>query len=300
MNTSFLTKTSLVTAGLTLASLAVGVSPSMAQWNYTMDSFTDGHQAGGIVGSDSVFEFYGMAMMEKDDQIYIGINSNLGLDGANSSLADDGVISYGDLFFNFTGDGLDDANGNLFAINFANRTNSGASEAGVYQNVIGTNVAQQNSGFFHLNHHANTVNNLSVNRFGEGEGARIGDLASDDAYWQSGVNQNYKVINSIASGERIGGINMLEATALASLGLNFDQFSATGTHTFGFSFDRSLLPSGDFIAHIFAECINDGMAMVGNLAEVIDPQPVPEPASVLGLLAVGGLMLKGKRERTAS
>ncbi|WP_159787119.1 PEP-CTERM sorting domain-containing protein [Sodalinema gerasimenkoae] len=302
MNTSFLTKTSLVTAGLTLASLAVGVSPSIAQWNYAIDSFTDGHDASGVVGSNSPFEFYGMALMEDGDNIYIGINSNLSLDGHNFSAASGGVISYGDLFFNFTGDGLDDANGNLFAINFANNTDSGVQEAGVYQNVTGTNVAQQNSGFQHLNHHANTVNNLSVNKTGGGEGARIGDLASNDAYWQSGVNQNYKVINSIASGERIGGINMLEATALASLGLNFNQFGATGTHTFGFSFDRSLLPSGDFIAHIFAECVNDGMAMVGNLADasVVEPQPVPEPASVLGLLAVGGLMLKGKRERSAS
>lgn len=301
MNTSFLTKTSLLTAGLTLASLSLGANPSMAQWNYTIDSFTDGHNAQSRVGSQSEFEFYGMALMDDGENIFIGINSNLSLDGARSNLADDGVISYGDLFFNFTDGGLDDANGNLFAINFANNTNSGVSEAGVYQNVTGTNVAKQNSGFRHLNHHANTVNNLSVNKTGGGEGARIGDLASNDAYWQSGVNQNYKVINSIASGERVGGINMLEASVLADLGLDFGQHNATGTYTFGFSFDRNLLPSGDFIAHIFAECVNDGMAMVGNLADasVVPPQPVPEPASVLGLLAVGGLMLKGKRERTA-
>ncbi|USR92474.1 PEP-CTERM sorting domain-containing protein [Phormidium yuhuli AB48] len=301
MNTSFLTKTSLFTAGLTLASLSLGVNPSMAQWNYTIDSFTDGHNAQSRVGSQSEFEFYGMALMDDGENIFIAINSNLSLDGATSSHAQSGVISYGDFFFNFTGSGLDDANGNLFAINFANNTDSGVSEAGVYRNVTGTNVAGINSGFDHLNHHANTVNNLAVNKTGGGEGARIGDLASNDAYWQSGVNQKYKVVNSIASGERVGGINMLEASTLAALGLDFGQFSATGTYTFGFSFDRNLLPSGDFIAHIFAECINDGMAMVGNLADrsIVDPQPVPEPASVLGLLAVGGLMLKGKRNRTA-
>lgn len=300
MNTNFLTKTSLITAGFTLASLSLGVNPSMAQWNYSMDSSTDGHAIGGIVGANSAFEFYGMAMMEKDGQIYIGMNSNLSLDGANSSYADDGVISYGDLFFNFTGDGLDDAAGNLFAINFANRTNSGVSEAGVYRNVTGKNVAQQNSGFWDLNHHANTVNGLSVNRNG-GDGANMADLASDDAYWQSGVTEDYKVVTSIASGERVGGINMLESTTLASLGLDFAGFGGVGSETFGFSFDKSLLPSGDFIAHIFAECVNDGMAMVGNLADasVVDPQQVPEPASILGLLAVGGLMLKGKRNRTA-
>ncbi len=301
MNTNFLTKTSLITAGFTLASLSLGVNPSMAQWNYSMDSFTDGHQAGGVVGSNSAFEFYGMAMMEKDGQVYIGMNSNLGLDGYNSSLAADGVISYGDLFFNFTGDGLDDAAGNLFAINFANNTNSGASEAGVYQNVTGKNVAGQNSGFNHLNHHANTVNGLTANTSGGGEGATMGDLASDDAYWQSGVDSKHQVTTSIASGERVGGINMLESTTLTSLGLDFAGEGGVGSETFGFSFDRSLLPNGDFIAHILAECINDGMAMAGNLTDpsVVPPQPVPEPASILGLLAVGGVMLNRKRERHA-
>ncbi len=299
MNTNFFTKTSLITAGFTLASLSLGVNPSMAQWNYSMDSFTDGHQAGGIVGSNSVFEFYGMAMMEKDGQIYIGMNSNLGLDGADSSLANDDVISYGDLFFNFTGSGLDDAAGNLFAIHFANRTNSGVSEAGVYRNVTGKNVAGQNSGFTDLTHHANKVNGLSVNQNG-GDGANMADLASNDAYWQSGVTEDYKVVTSIASGQKVGGINMLESTALASLGLDFDSYGGAGSETFGFSFDRSLLPDGDFIAHIFAECINDGMAMAGNLASAdVDPESVPEPASILGLLAVGGVMLNRKRERNA-
>jgi hypothetical protein len=299
MNTNFFTKTSLITAGFTLASLSLGVNPSMAQWNYSMDSSTDGHQIGGVVGSESAFEFYGMAMMEKDGQIYIGMNSNLSLDGANSSHANDGVISYGDLFFNFTGDGLDDAAGNLFAINFANRTNSGVSEAGVYRDVTGKNVAGQNSGFQHLNHHANTVNGLSVNQNG-GDGANMADLASNDAYWQSGINQNYKAVTSIASGQKVGGINMRESTALASLGLDFASYGGAGSETFGFSFDRSLLPSGDFIAHIFAECVNDGMAMAGNLASAdVDPESVPEPASILGLLAVGGVMLNRKRERNA-
>jgi hypothetical protein len=299
MNTNFFTKTSLITAGFTLASLSLGVNPSMAQWNYSMDSSTDGHQIGGVVGSESAFEFYGMAMMEKDGQIYIGMNSNLSLNGYESDGANDDFISYGDLFFNFTGDGLDDAAGNLFAIHFANNTNSGVSEAGVYRNVTGKNVAGQNSGFQHLNHHANTVNGLSVNQNG-GDGANMADLASNDAYWQSGINQNYKAVTSIASGQKVGGINMLESTALASLGLDFASYGGAGSETFGFSFDRSLLPDGDFIAHIFAECINDGMAMAGNLASAdVDPESVPEPASILGLLAVGGVMLNRKRERNA-
>lgn len=300
MNTNFLTKTSLITAGFTLASLSLGVNPSMAQWNYTMDSSTDGHQIGGIVGSDSAFEFYGMAMMEKDGQVYIGMNSNLSLNGSEYLPVADDTISYGDLFFNFTGDGLDDAAGNLFAINFANNTNSGVSEAGVYRNVTGTNVAKQNSGFRDLEDHANTVNGLAANTTGGGEGATMGDLASNDAYWQSGVTKNYQVATSIASGEWAGGINMLEATALTSLGLDFASYGGAGSETFGFSFDKSLLPSGDFIAHIFAECINDGMAMAGNLASAdVDPASVPEPASILGLLAVGGVMLNRKRERHA-
>jgi hypothetical protein len=91
--------------------------------------------------------------------------------------------------------------------------------------------------------------------------------------------------------------------------LNFEQHGASGDHTFGFSFDRSLLPDegGDFIAHLVAECLNDGMALIGKLpkvttrVEVPDPvQEAPEPALASGLLLLGSLgVLKRRTQQKA-
>lgn len=288
MKLQSLSNLSLLAAGATFATLTVNAAPAQAgelyqDWNYAIDSFNDGADAG-TYGANSGFEFYGMAMTERDGKVYIGINSNLGLGGDAGGNPD--VIYYGDLFFNFTGNGLDDANGSLYGIHFdpGADSDSGVSEAGVYSNVTGKNVAADNFGFKSMTTHHNDTP----------DGATMADLSSRDDYFQSGVNEDWKALNSIASGTKIGGIDMLDAVALQAVGLDFGNFDATGSQTFGFSFDRSLLPDGDFIAHVFAECINDGMALEGSLvaSASADPESVPEPASVLGMLAVSGLALK--------
>jgi hypothetical protein len=93
---------------------------------------------------------------------------------------------------------------------------------------------------------------------------------------------------NIKTGTKIGDITLLNNSQLSSLGLNFGNFSATGTSTYGFSFDKSLLKSGVFRGHVFEECINDGTAI-----------DVPEP-SVVALItagAVSGLFLVRRRRR---
>ena len=94
----------------------------------------------------------------------------------------------------------------------------------------------------------------------------MGDLGHDE-YFQQGKRA---VSNSIASGDYLGSISLLDELQLADAGLDFGAVNAgvAGRHTIGFSFDRSLLPDGDFIAHVFAECINDGLAMMGNLEAI--------------------------------
>lgn len=311
MKLQFFSQISGLAAGLTAATLALAVAPAQAGtihngWNYAIDSFDDGYNGyiredgtvDAFIGEDSNFEFYGMAITEIGGQVYVGIDSNLKLGGQASGGASDGAIHYGDLFFNFTGDSLADADGNLFAVHFDVGNDSGVSEAGVYSNVVGQNVTSTNSGFNHLRHHRNKVSN-------KGGTANMGDLGNLDAYFQDTVdgnwsNENRNVTSSIASGTKVGGITMLEATALKSLGLDFDNFGTQGKYTFGFSFDRDLLPDGDFIAHLLAECINDGVAIAsgGIPVQPEDPASVPEPASVLGLLAVSGLAFK-RRQRHA-
>lgn len=292
---NFVTKTLTLLAGCAVVSTCVGLAPAQAQeWNYTIDSFNDGSQAGRR-GEDSNFEFYGMALKETADKVYFAINSNLNLGGEYSGRAQDDYIHYGDLFFNFTGSDLDDAQGNLFAIKFDAGNDSGVNEVGVYGNVVGTNVAKTNSGFKHMKQHRNWANKKGT--------ASMGDLTHDDDYFQQG---KWAVTNSIESGNYLGGISFLSDTQLADAGLDFGSVDAgvAGRHTIGFSFDRSLLPDGDFIAHVFAECINDGLAMMGNLPMVRVPDgsgdvETPEPGLLAGMALMGGLGLIKRRKAAA-
>ncbi len=298
-------KTFLALAGCALAAATAGIAPAHAQdasgWTYSIDSFDDGSEAGRR-GSNSVYEFYGLAIKETADRVYVGLNSNLGLGGDYTGGAWDNYIHYGDLFFNFTGEDLADAQGNLFAVKFDAGNDSGVSELGVYGDVVGQNVAKQNSGFQTMNSHRDWANG--------GGTASMGDLdhnttlADGDSYFQQG---KYSVTNSIASGTFLGGIEQLDGGALAALGLNFQSVNAAvqGTQTFGFSFARDLMVDGEYVAHLFAECINDGLAIAGSLPRIEIPEPpspedVPEPAITAGLLLIGGLGLLKSRQREAT
>jgi hypothetical protein len=263
-------------------------------WNYAIDSFNDGAE-GNIIGVNSAYEMYGMAVKEdtQSNSIFVAINANLPITGDNYSGAADGHIGWGDLIFNFSGQNLQTANasGNLFGIRFTENSDSGVSSVGVYDNVTLQNVTSTNSGFKNLTDHRNKVNNL-------GGSASMGDLAYNDSYFAGQITGTHTVLNSIQTGNWVGGINLIND--FTGLGLDFGNFSATGTHTFGFSFDKSLMPVGEFVAHLFAECANDGMALVGELAVASVPGDgdvsVPEPSSMLGLLALG-LTFAGSRSR---
>jgi hypothetical protein len=304
-------KTFIALAGCALASVSAGIAPAQAQdangWNYAIDSFNDGFTAW-TTGTNSNYEFYGLAIKETADKVYVGLNSNLKLGGQSAGGAFDGHIHYGDLFFNFTGQDLNGAQGNLFAIKFDEGNDSGFDAdksgdiegdevlaLGVYGNVTGKNMTAKNSGFTNMAHHYNRA----------GSNASMGDLNENDAYFQQG---NRSVTTSIQSGTFLGGIDKLDGGALAALGLNFQSVDnlVAGKHTFGFSFTRDLMVDGDYVAHLFAECINDGIAIAGSLPhveipEVPDAVDVPEPALATGLFLMGGLgLLKGRQKKTAT
>jgi hypothetical protein len=237
---------------------------------------------------------YGMAVKEdtQNNSIFVAINANLPITGDNYSGANDGHIGWGDLIFNFSGDNLQTANasGSLFGIRFTENSDSGVS-LGVYDNVTLQSVTSTNSGFANLTNHANTVSN-------KGGSASMADLAYNDSYFEGQTSGSHTVLNSIKTGNWVGAINPIND--FTGLGLDFSNFSATGTHTFGFSFDKSLMPVGEFVATLFAECANDGMALVGEFTMASVPDDgdvsVPEPSSMLGLFALG-LTFAGSRSR---
>jgi len=243
-------------------------------WNYAIDSFNDGVTGPQIGGGE--FEFYGIAIKETSDTAFIAINSNLSLAGYADPLAQRGNINYGDLFFNFSGQNFNTANasGSLFGIRFAGGNDSSMPTTGVYSNVTAKNVTQINSGFTNLSLFNDRVQSA-------GGTPSIGDLSATDPYFQQ--TGNWTVLNSIATGTKVGEINFLTPATLNALGLDFAQFNAVGSQTIGFSFNKSSMPSGNYIANFFAECANDAIAIKGSF-EQGSAEPVPEPATIFGTL----------------
>ena len=299
----FAAKACLALAGCTLTAAGMAAAPAYANdWDYAIDSFNDGYDMGAI-GEDSIFEFYGMAVKSTADQVFVALSSNLPWQGDYTEGGGANHVGYGDLFLNFSGKNFADAeaDGDLFGVRFTshNDTNEDLS-LGVYKNVTSEDLTGSNFGFSSIRSHRNTVKD-------EGGSANFADLnwrGTGGGYtnYFGGVKEEQSFATSIASGERVGDVQLLSAAQLA--GLDFGQFGAQGDHTFGFSFDRSLLPEagGDFIAHLVAECLNDGMALIGKLPKVttrVDvPDPVqeaPEPGLASSLLLLGGLGVLKRR-----
>lgn len=291
--------TILGTAAATVCLMGVSLPQANAGqlhngWNYAIDSFKDGAD-GNIIGTKSDYEFYGMAVKEdtQSNSIFVAINANLPITGTQANAAQDKHIGWGDLIFNFSGQNLQTANasGSLFGIRFAPNSDSGVGSVGVYDNVKLQSVTKTNSGFANLTDHAKHITK-------QGGTASMGDLAYNDPYFAGQTSGSHTVLNSIKTGNLLGGINLIND--FTGLGLDFGNFSTIGKHTFGFSFDKSLMPVGEFVATLFAECANDGMALAGEFTVAAVPGDsdvsVPEPGSLIGLMAMG-LAFAGSRSR---
>jgi hypothetical protein len=250
-------------------------------WNYGIDAFNDG--SGG-----AEYEIKGMAIKQTADSIFVALTSGMPLTGVSASGAADGNIGWGDLFFNFSGTDFQTANnaGNLFGIRFAGTNDSGVGQVGVYGNVTTDSVTTSNNGYSSL-----------AGYYGAGY-EQPNSMGTDFPTKTAAYNYLYgtptpgstPILNIIKTGTFLGGITSLNGTDLAGEGLDFANFSANDTYTFGFKFDRSLLPNGNFVSHVFEECGNDGVAIKGQL------KAVPEPSSIAGIAAVG-LMLAGAKIR---
>lgn len=283
------TKLKTHTLGSLIAALtcAVVASPAWAgtlygDWNYSIDSFNDS-MAGNDVGGTR-YEIFGTALKQTADQIFFAINTNMPLEGNSSQYAHDGLVAWGDLLFNFSGNNLDtaSANGDLLAVRFAANNESGVRELGVYANVTAKELAYEN-GLLLRDRSLGGYNRYVASKGGN---PQIGDLGATHPYF----NLNHHVPNLIASGTKIGDLEFI--SDFSDLGLDFGHFGATGTYTFGFQFDRTLLPNGDYIYTLAPECDNDVIAGIGSL-EPEPKQPVPDSSSVVALgfvcLTVAGL-----------
>ena len=263
-------------AATTCLSLILGQTAQAGQlhnaWNYSIDSFSDG--AGG-----PDYEIKGIAIKELEDSIVVGLSGGLSWEENSDN------ITWGDLFFNFSGEDFNTAsqNGDLFAVKFAN--NDSDLEFGVYQNVTASDIINPDQGMYRgLEHYYDSG--------WERENTMGTDISTKaEAYDYFGKDNITQVIGS---GEKVGNINPLNGSQLANLGLDFGHFSANGPQILGFEFSKSFIQnantgSGDYLAHLFLECVNDGVALVGNIKDI------PEPATLAGL-AIVGLALAGRRK----
>ena len=262
---------------LIISGVALSGSPAYAfQWSVTQDSSTDGYDYG-RVGSPSQYEIQNAAVAQDNTTLALAVGGNLPLAGVSNPAAKDGNVGYGAWFLNFSGKSLREASdlGLLFAIVFA-----GNGEAALYGNAKATSNTADNDGFSSYARY-----NTAVNR--AGGSPSVGALSATDAYWG---NLNDPILNVMASGTKLGSATLLGANALSGSGL-------TGNHQFGFSVSKALLPTGNFIASLWEECGNDGIAVRDSVTAT---EAVPEPSSILGAIVVGGAAIGRKFRRAKS
>ncbi|WP_204106740.1 MULTISPECIES: PEP-CTERM sorting domain-containing protein [Spirulina sp. CCY15215] len=284
-------------------------------WNYGIDALNDGS------GGEN-YNIRGLAIKETDDQIFVGFTGGTKWDGHNDSLAGGGKIGWGDLFFNFSPeanftdlvadygsytdsqkvyDVKDEYKGSLLAVKFAPNDQGG--EFGLYSVDSLKGITRDNSGYKHINHYDNSG-------FLQDENAMGTDLSSK-ASVKDYFGTNQRILNVVEEGTKLAGITQLDEAALTAKGLNFDNFlGGVNTEgyksTFGFSLNKSalegVLPGGisDFMAHVFLECANDGVALAGNFALPEEDATVPEPSTLLGLSAIGLAFLRKRRQPSVS
>jgi hypothetical protein len=264
----------------------VGQSASAAQlrggWSYSIDSFNDG--SGG-----SVYEIKGLAIKETANKLIVAFTGGTPLEGQRDSSARGHSIGFGDLFFNFSGKDFKTASQerSLFGVRFATANDSYVSGTGVFSNVSAASVAVANVGYSSLNHYYTANNKKFDQDYTQGDYIRT----KQDAYNYYG--QYDPILNVIGTGNKVGDITMLDTNKLKAEGLDFGFFNAAGSKTYGFLFDKSLLPGGNYIASMFLECGNDGIALDGYSAAGI-----PEPTTMVGLaLAGAGLGAARARKR---
>ncbi len=277
-----------ITATVVLAATAGAAKAEDYQgWDYANSSFKNGVNGSSIGGN--AFEMYSLAVKDLGDRMVVAVNANLDPNGGKDQIA------YGDMLFNFGSKGLKGASdaSSLFAIKFqTTNSDSGVSQMGVYSGVKAKSVATQNGGFSSFDQRAAYLPNYTQTAATELN--NWGDLQTTDAYFDGMRSGSNVILNSIASGTRVGDVSLMNGTQLSGLGLNFGHFGASGTQTFGFTFMKPKGFEGKYISTLLAECANDGLALAGN------SKKAPEPLALAGLAVVGGALIRKRRADRAA
>jgi len=274
-------------------------------WQYAIDVSYDsiaGDGNGGLDIGGTIYETYGFAIKDDVDSntVWVGINGNLPITGRavpdnqiNGYEVPNGNISWGDLLFDFV-DGnenteVDGYIGNykaaneasqLFGVRFANNNDSGVSELGLYSNVSGIGVTNINAGWSNLEKHNGQVSGAT------GLEAWMGDLRWSDNYYQdynslsASINDapSTHLPSNIGTGTKVADVTLRSQAELEAAGFDPGFFFERGAEIFGFSFEKPESFSGDFIATLLTECINDGAALLGEiLPQESSPPPPPPP-----------------------
>jgi PEP-CTERM motif len=278
----FMKRSTLATlVGATAVLLAASTSSAQAfeistGGIYGIDAVGDGSGDG---AEDMSYDIRGISMITKGNDAYVAITSNTPLTGNTYNGTN---IGYGDLFFNFSGKKFNDAQGSLFGIRFSGTNDSKAPSMGVYSGVTATSVTAQNYGYSSLDQYYNEHGGQYDRANSQGTA-----LATKEAAYNY-YGQNGPIQNVIGSGSKIGDITALSLSDLSTAGFNFG--SNAGNYTFGFKFNRSLLPNKDFMANLYLECGNDGVAIAG--------KAVPEPTTMAGLAIAGAGLIASRRRKS--
>jgi hypothetical protein len=297
-------------------------------WNYGIDAFSDQGASHDGSGGEK-YNIRGFAIKETEDKIFIGLTGGTDWDGHANSSAGGGKIGWGDMFFNFSteSDGSstdftdlidydnpgtdhvydvkDEYKDSLLAIKFAPNDQGG--EYGLYTVDSLKGITTDNRGYRDMNHYNSYLNK------GDAQNKAMGTDLGSKAQVTDYFGTDKRILNVVEEGTKVASITQLNEAELAAQGLEFDPFLATDTYTgnkdytFGFSLDKSalegVLPGGisDFMAHVFLECANDGVALAGTFAlPDDDDEIVPEPSALLGLSVIGLAFLRKRRQSGVS
>jgi PEP-CTERM motif len=275
------------------AAAVFSAAPAMAQTAQVNSNWTYQYDAAGDGSGGSAYDIRGMAMRLVDNKLVIALTAGSSLAGVQHAGVTNGTISYGDLFFNFSGKKFSEAEaaGQLFGIRFA-ESNDSPVALGVYSGVKTMSVTGTNSGYDSLQQYYDYgwgFNGGDTQKVNNTQGTALATQAAATNYFGA----TNSIQTSIASGNFLGGISALTSSQLGGMGLNFG--SNSGSNTFGFSLDRSYLPSGSFLANLFMECGNDGMAFQASAA----PEPTTMAGVALGMAGIAAIKRRRKQAAAA-